>query len=45
MLLVSLSEKADYTFFCWLIGCDFEELDRRLKKEKLNVELTYLGGP
>ncbi len=44
VLLVSSSEKADHTFYCWLIGCDFEELDWRLKKEKLNVDLTYSGG-
>jgi len=44
VLLVSSFEKADYTFYCWLIGCDFEELDRRLKKEKLNADLTYSGG-
>ncbi|MER3446660.1 MAG: hypothetical protein C4291_07350 [Candidatus Dadabacteria bacterium] len=25
------------TFYCWLIDYDFEELDKRLKKEKLNV--------
>jgi acetoin utilization protein AcuB len=44
VLLVSSSEKVDHTFYCWLIGCDFEELDRRLKKEKLDVDLTYSGG-
>jgi acetoin utilization protein AcuB len=44
VLLVSSSDKSEHTFYCWLIGCDFEELDVRLKKGKLNVDLTNSGG-
>jgi CBS-domain-containing membrane protein len=41
VLSFSSSGESEDTFYCWLIDCDFEELDRRLKKENLNVGLTY----
>jgi acetoin utilization protein AcuB len=43
VLSFSLSGESEDTFYCWLVDCDFEDLDRRLKKEKLNVDVTYSG--
>jgi len=43
VLSFSLSGESEDTFYCWLIDCDFEDLDRRLKNEKLDVDVTYSG--
>jgi acetoin utilization protein AcuB len=43
VLSFSLSGESEDTFYCWVVDCDFEDLDRRLKKEKLNVDATYSG--
>jgi CBS domain-containing protein len=29
------------TFYFWLIGCDFDKLDRKLKEKKLNIKVSY----
>ncbi len=43
VLSFSSSGESGDTFYCWLIDCDFEELNRRLKKEELNVNVIYSG--
>jgi len=32
------------TFYFWLIGCDFDRLDRKLREKKLNVTVKYPGN-
>lgn len=43
VLSFSSSGESDDTFYCWLIDCDFEDLDTRLKNEKLDVNVTSFG--
>ena len=43
VLSFSSSGETEDTFYCWVVDCDFEDLERRLKTEKLNVDVTYSG--
>ncbi len=36
----SLSRESSDTFYFWVIGCDLDKLDRKLKEEKLSVSIS-----
>jgi len=40
----SSSEESYDTFYFWLIGCDFDKLDRKLEEYRLDVDVTYSEG-
>lgn len=40
----SSSEEIYDTFYFWLIGCDFDKLDRKLEEYRLDVDVTYSEG-
>lgn len=41
--IVSFSSSTECydTFYFWLIGCDFDRLDRKLREKRLNVTINY----
>ena len=41
----SLSRESGDTFYFWVIGCDFDKLDRKFKEKSLNVSITYPVSP
>ena len=40
----SSSEEGYDIFYFWLIGCDFDKLDRKLDEGKLDIDVTYSEG-
>jgi acetoin utilization protein AcuB len=42
VLSFSSSRESNNTYYFWVIGCDFNKLDRKLKESKLNVAVNYL---
>ena len=40
----SLSRERGVTFYFWVIGCDFDKLDRKLQEKKLDVAVNYPEG-
>jgi acetoin utilization protein AcuB len=40
----SSSEEGYDIFYFWLIGCDFDKLDRKIDEEKLDIDVTYSEG-
>jgi acetoin utilization protein AcuB len=40
----SSSEEGYDIFYFWLIGCDFDKLDRKLDEGKLDIDVTYFEG-
>jgi CBS-domain-containing membrane protein len=41
---VSSSEEGYDIFYFWLLGCDFDKLDRKLDEGKLDIDVTYSEG-
>jgi acetoin utilization protein AcuB len=43
VLSFSSSRESSDTFYFWVIGCDFDKLDRKLRESKLNIDVTHTG--
>ncbi|MCI0454325.1 MAG: CBS domain-containing protein [Candidatus Dadabacteria bacterium] len=42
VLSFSSSRESSDTYYLWVIGCDFDKLDRKLKEKKFDVSVNYL---
>jgi acetoin utilization protein AcuB len=40
----SLSKESSDIFYFWVIGCDFDKLDEKLKEKNLKVSVSYPGS-
>jgi acetoin utilization protein AcuB len=41
VLSFSSSRESNNTYYLWVLGCDFEKLDKKLREKKLDVSVNY----
>ena len=44
VLSFSSSRESNDIFYFWLIGCDFDKVDRKLKEKRLSASVTHHNG-